>query len=80
MASEITGIMTAFLGAIAGISLDLYNAARIDGCSKIRMMWHITPPNIRYAIIMLLSAGRQRIRSGRGGRLTYAQMSAWCDA
>ncbi len=43
-----------YLAAISGISPDLYAAATIDGCSKIRMMWHITLPNIRYVIILML--------------------------
>lgn len=43
-----------YLAAIAGIDQNLYDAGRIDGCSKMRMMWHITLPNIRYVIILLL--------------------------
>lgn len=43
-----------YLAAISGISPDLYAAGTIDGCSKIQMMWHITLPNIRYVIILLL--------------------------
>jgi putative aldouronate transport system permease protein len=43
-----------YLAAIAGIDPALYDAARIDGCSRARMMAHVTLPNIRYIIVMLL--------------------------
>ena len=43
-----------YLAAITGIDPNLYDAGRIDGCTKLRMMWSITLPNIRSVIIMLL--------------------------
>ncbi|MFH5185227.1 ABC transporter permease [Paenibacillus sp. TAB 01] len=43
-----------FLAAIAGISPQQYEAARIDGASRMRQMWHITLPGIRNVIIILL--------------------------
>lgn len=43
-----------FLAAITGIDTQLYEAARIDGASRIRQMWHITLPGIRNVIIILL--------------------------
>ena len=43
-----------YLAAIAGIDPALYDAGRIDGCTRVRMMWHITIPSIRSVIIMLL--------------------------
>jgi putative aldouronate transport system permease protein len=43
-----------YLAAIAGIDPSLYDAARIDGCTRLQMMWRITIPNIRGIIIMLL--------------------------
>lgn len=43
-----------YLAAIAGISPELYEAARVDGASRIRQIWHITLPGIRTTIIILL--------------------------
>ncbi|NHN32505.1 ABC transporter permease [Paenibacillus agricola] len=43
-----------FLAAIAGISPQQYEAARIDGAGRLRQMWHITLPGIRNVIIILL--------------------------
>jgi putative aldouronate transport system permease protein len=43
-----------FLAAIAGIDPGLYEAAKIDGASRLRQMWHITLPAMRTVIIILL--------------------------
>ncbi|OMF37942.1 polysaccharide ABC transporter ATP-binding protein [Paenibacillus sp. FSL H8-0548] len=43
-----------FLAAITGIDSQLYEAAKIDGASRIRQMWHVTLPGIRNVIIILL--------------------------
>lgn len=43
-----------YLAAIAGIDPTLYEAARVDGASRLRMIWHITLPGIRNVIILLL--------------------------
>ncbi|MUG47000.1 sugar ABC transporter permease [Paenibacillus woosongensis] len=43
-----------YLAAIAGIGPELYEAARVDGASRLRQMWHITLPGIRPTIIVLL--------------------------
>ena len=43
-----------YLSAISGISEDIYEAARIDGCSRFRMMVYITLPSIRSTIVVLL--------------------------
>jgi putative aldouronate transport system permease protein len=43
-----------YLAAIAGIDPTLYEAGRVDGASKLRMIWHITLPGIRNVIILLL--------------------------
>lgn len=57
-----------YLAAITGISPELYEAAIVDGASKLRRMWHITLPGIRSTIIVLfilkiggiMSAGFER--------------------
>lgn len=43
-----------FLAAITGIDSQQYEAAKIDGASRIRQIWHITLPGIRNVIIILL--------------------------
>ena len=43
-----------YLAAIAGIGPELYEAAKVDGASRIRQIWHITIPGIRSTIIVLL--------------------------
>ncbi|WP_258881631.1 sugar ABC transporter permease [Paenibacillus sp. sptzw28] len=43
-----------YLAAIAGIGQELYEAARVDGASRIQQIWHITIPGIRSTIIVLL--------------------------
>ncbi|MFK7697691.1 ABC transporter permease [Paenibacillus sp. HJGM_3] len=43
-----------YLAALAGIDPSLYEAARIDGASKWRQLWHVTLPGIRTVMVMLL--------------------------
>src|SRR5690606_4070698 len=43
-----------YLAALAGIDPQLYEAARIDGASRWRQMWHVTLPGIRSTIVILL--------------------------
>ncbi|WP_445667494.1 ABC transporter permease [Paenibacillus sp. FSL H8-0034] len=43
-----------FLAAIAGIDPQLYEAAKMDGASRLRQAWHVTLPAIRSVIIILL--------------------------
>lgn len=43
-----------YLAAMAGIDPQLYEAAKIDGASKLRRIWHITLPGIRSTIAILL--------------------------
>lgn len=43
-----------YLAAIAGVNADLYEAARIDGATKLRQMWHVTLPAIRPVIVILI--------------------------
>lgn len=43
-----------FLAALAGVDLQLYEAARIDGAGRWRQLWHITLPAIRSTIVILL--------------------------
>ncbi len=43
-----------YLAAIIGIDTQLYDAARVDGCGRIRMIMHVTLPGIRSVIIIML--------------------------
>lgn len=43
-----------YLAALAGIDPSLYEAARMDGASKWRQLWHVTLPGIRTVMVMLL--------------------------
>ncbi|MFC3344670.1 ABC transporter permease [Paenibacillus abyssi] len=43
-----------FLAALAGVNPQLYEAARIDGANRWRLLWHITLPTIRSVIVILL--------------------------
>lgn len=43
-----------FLAAIAGVDPQLYEAAKIDGASRFRQIWHITLTGIRPTILVVL--------------------------
>lgn len=43
-----------FLAALAGVDQEIYEAARVDGAGRWRLMWHITLPAIKGTIIMML--------------------------
>ncbi|MFH5182508.1 ABC transporter permease [Paenibacillus sp. TAB 01] len=42
-----------FLAALSGVDPTLYEAAKIDGASRYRQLWHITLPAIRSTIVIL---------------------------
>ena len=42
-----------YIAAMAGIDPTLYEAAKVDGAGRLRMIWHITLPGIRSIIILL---------------------------
>jgi len=49
-----------YLAAIAGIDQELYEAARVDGAGRFRMMWSITIPSVLptyFVLLMLTIAG-----------------------
>lgn len=43
-----------FLAALSGVNLDLYEAANMDGASRWQLIWHITLPQLRGIIVILL--------------------------
>ena len=42
-----------FIAALAGINQELYEAAAIDGASRLRRIWHITLPGIKVTIVLV---------------------------
>ena len=44
----------AFMAAMQAIPQDIYEAATIDGASSWRRFWHITLPNLRYIILVMV--------------------------
>ncbi len=50
-----------YLAAIAGINPELYEAASVDGASRLRKMWNITLPCIKPTIVVLLIMSLGRI-------------------
>ena len=57
-----------FLAAMTGIDLAQYESARVDGASRIQCIWHITLPNIKgtMAVVLILSIGAL-MSGGMGG-------------
>lgn len=43
-----------FLAALSGVDQEMYEAARVDGAGRWRLMWNITLPAIKGTIIMML--------------------------
>ncbi|MFD0960185.1 ABC transporter permease [Paenibacillus chungangensis] len=43
-----------YLAAIMAVDPQLYEAARMDGASKLRQIWHITLPGIRSVIVFII--------------------------
>lgn len=43
-----------FLAALAGVDMELYEAARVDGAGRWKLMWHITLPSIRGTVVIML--------------------------
>ena len=43
-----------YMAAFAGIDAELYEAATVDGASRLRRIWHVTLPGIAPTITILL--------------------------
>ncbi len=43
-----------FMAALAGVDVELYEAARMDGASRLQQIWYITLPSIRSTIVVML--------------------------
>lgn len=53
-----------YLAAISGISPELYEAATVDGAGRLRRIWHVTLPAIRWTFIMLFILNMGNLMSG----------------
>jgi putative aldouronate transport system permease protein len=58
-----------YLAALSGVDTNLYEAARIDGASKPKIIWHIDLPHLTPTIIMLLI-----LRCGRIMQVGYERV------
>lgn len=49
-----------YLAAITGINPELYEAAEVDGATRLRKVWHVTLPGLKPTIVtlLILSIGR----------------------
>lgn len=55
-----------YIAAITSIDTGLYEAAEVDGASRLQKIWHVTLPGIRSTIvIMLILAVGQMMNNGR---------------
>jgi len=43
-----------YLAAIAGINPELYESAELDGAKRMKKIWYITLPSIKYTVLILL--------------------------
>lgn len=43
-----------YLAAIAGVNVELYESAIIDGANRFQQMWHITLPSIKFTALIIL--------------------------
>ncbi len=46
-----------YIAALGNIDSQLYEAARIDGCSRLKMIWHVTIPGIIPTIVTMFILG-----------------------
>ena len=58
-----------YLAAITGISMDLYEAATIDGAGRLRKIWSVTLPCIRGTMVTLLIMNLGRVMGSNFERL-----------
>ena len=72
-----------YLSAISGIDEQLYEAASIDGASRVKRIWHITLPTIRptISILLILAIGgilstgfEQQLLMGNHAILNYSDV------
>ena len=70
-----------YLAAISSVDPTLYEAAEMDGCGKLKKMWHITLPGIRGTIGILFITGNRRtafLRCRSGMAAAYTRQHVDC--
>lgn len=53
-----------YLAAISGVNPELYEAATVDGAGRVRRIWHVTLPAIRWTFLMLLILNMGNLLAG----------------
>lgn len=53
-----------YLAAISGVNPELYEAATVDGAGRLRRIWHVTIPAIRWTFLMLLIMNMGNLLAG----------------
>lgn len=53
-----------YMASISGIDVEQYEAAEIDGASRLQRMWHITLPGIKSTIVVLFILAVGNLMSG----------------
>jgi putative aldouronate transport system permease protein len=62
-----------FMAAIAGIDQEMYEAALVDGASRLQRMWHITLPSMKRAIVVVLILSLGALLGGGLGGSNFEQ-------
>jgi putative aldouronate transport system permease protein len=65
-----------YMAAIAGIDPSLYEAATVDGASRLRQAWHISLPGIRPTIVVLFILTVGRLMNAGFEQIFYLQNAA----
>ncbi|MFC3803249.1 carbohydrate ABC transporter permease [Cohnella sp. GCM10012308] len=51
------GTVIIYLAGLQGIDTTLYEAARVDGANKLKMLWHVTIPSLRPITMFVIITG-----------------------
>jgi len=68
-----------YIAALSGINPELYEAARIDGASRLRQIWHVSLPGIRDTIVILFILSIGSLISGSFEQVLVLKNSAVQD-
>ena len=68
-----------YIAALSGISPELYEAAKIDGASRIKQIWHVSLPGIRDTIVILFILSIGSLMSGSFEQVLVLKNSAVQD-
>ena len=68
-----------YIAALSGISPELYEAAKIDGASRLRQIWHVSLPGIRDTIVILFILSIGSLMSGSFEQVLVLKNSAVQD-